>query len=597
MKTKFNFHILTIDGLFRDNDLYKVPKFQRDYSWEKEQVEEFILDLIISQEKYEQKKDLTNYYFGSIFLITDVEDPSIYNIIDGQQRLTTGLVFYVVLRDYFIDKDNDLVELLEEYIYRKDPFGPRIELNRNNNDYFKNSILNKKNIDVKIIEIEKEKSTSKNRELKNCYLNIAKIILNKYDDKNDVFSKIPVDHNDKTKMLKKLSNYFLNRFELLVYSFTNKTQAYRLFESINHKGLPLAQNDLVKNYLLEKIDETGDEHDKDLVWADNTWSNITNSLTERKIKEDSFLKWHLLSTGEKEIANHDIYDVIVEKIRDKKNSMDFLSKLKEDYDYVERIYEPTSINWGADYRTMLNLKWYTTLSDGGLIPILLAARVTFSTKEMSSLYELVTKFHFRVKTICKVSYTSILELVIQIVGGINDKQKPITTTDEIRQKMLEWSGYPNDNQFKANLENLTLKISNHAKYALIMIEYAKGPGLEKASKLIRDDIQLEHIMPKSLSEDWKKEINKWKPGITDIDSFHRENLHKIGNLTLLSPSSNNTMKNSLFSKKKNGDGGYGGYLHDDNIITKEIKDDKWTDVEIAKRQKQFEEKALEIWKI
>lgn len=104
-------------------------------------------------------------------------------------------------------------------------------------------------------------------------------------------------------------------------------------------------------------------------------------------------------------------------------------------------------------------------------------------------------------------------------------------------------------------------------------------------------------MPKSLSEDWKKEINKWKPGITDIDSFHRENLHKIGNLTLLSPSSNNTMKNSLFSKKKNGDGGYGGYLHDDNIITKEIKDDKWTDVEIAKRQKQFEENALEIWKI
>ena len=120
---------------------YTVPKFQREYSWIDEHVEEFMDDLM--QHLKDNKNE--HYFFGSIYLCR-TNDKNMWIVVDGQQRLATTMIFLVVVRDLFMeygahDDANKINEHIQYELNSEKKF--RLDLNSRNflNDFFHNNIL------------------------------------------------------------------------------------------------------------------------------------------------------------------------------------------------------------------------------------------------------------------------------------------------------------------------------------------------------------------------------------------------------------------------------------------------------------------------
>lgn len=582
--------LIKFGDFFQDESRYTVPKFQRDYNWTEDHVKEFWKDLLEHWKTCKRQKIRTPYYFGSVMLVTE-NDP-LYWIVDGQQRMVTSMMLFIALRDFFLehDKDDD-VKVLNSIIYYEDKNNKpklRLELNRYNNSYFETKISKEKKITDKIKMMGK-KVYAKNRELSNCYTSFAKKITD--DDDKNFRTKI----EDKLDDLRDLYEHLQKRFVVVENIFSNKLNAYRIFETINHKGLRLDENDLVKNYLMESID-AGSTNELELIDADDKWEEIVSELECIKMKEDVFLRIHLTAFVGK-TPRDNIYDNIREKIKDKQSAQKFLVHLLSSVEFLSKIKHAKEEDWQLDCEIVDNLNGLNALTDGGMYPILLVAKKSMTSKELKKLIELVTKLHFRAKTVCGVSYTEVEALVVHICEKLNGASTDYSISD-IRDAMTSWSKYPSDDEFEIKFKDLALTSAAKARYVLREIAYAIQGGKEFCPIKLKNNIEIEHIMPKSINNDWIRYL-KNKCGLatpTDIDEYRKRNLHKLGNLTLLTPAANKISSNALFLDKLNGIGTYPGYRNDALKITSCLKKHKsWVENNIQKRQVMFFSHAKKIW--
>ena len=101
----------SIDEVF-NSGYFKIPRFQRAFSWEKEQIEDFWADVIVDNEG--------DYFIGSIVLYEESEEKKVFGIVDGQQRLTTITLTLCALRNAFKREGfNELALGVHAFIERK----------------------------------------------------------------------------------------------------------------------------------------------------------------------------------------------------------------------------------------------------------------------------------------------------------------------------------------------------------------------------------------------------------------------------------------------------------------------------------------------
>jgi len=582
--------------LFEDEDQYHVPLFQRNYNWEKDNVIEFWDDLWKHWDNWRNRREeRISYYFGSLMLVNDDETTFNFKVVDGQQRLTTAMVFFIALRDYFLQiGEDDEVKELNSIINYEDDDGsqkPRLTLNRYTRDYFRQTVVKEGKIGEKINTIGTNIRVG-NKELAECYKEIAERII---DDDGRTFGSITQE--DKIRELRSLYEHLLRNFEVVRNIFSDKQRAYRVFETINHKGLNLDENDLVKNYLLEHIDtdHTIDES-QDVIDADKKWGDIGSLLEQLKLKEDFFLRTHLTAFYER-TPKEKIYERVMGIVGDKTRAESFLDELEESAKYLSKIKKPTLTEWQDDTEIVDNLQGLDAIASGGFYPVLLAAaKDRFSFAEMKKLIEIVTKLHFRAKTICGVSFTEIEGLVVKVCSEI--KRNTSYFLPEVINEMVAWSKYPSNDEFELKFKQLELNSSAKARYVLSQIEYSMAGGRSTQSWHIDPDIQIEHIMPKSIEGDWFNELQARSELNTaaEINDYHKRNLNKLGNLTLISPRANAIIQNDAYRKKLNGTGAYDGYRSDMAKMTSRLVDyQEWGQEQIEIRQGVFLLQAKNIW--
>jgi len=583
---------------FEGEARYIVPRFQRDFNWNKDHIEEFWDDLFKHWNDWKNRiGERVPYYFGSMMLVNEDESNFTFRIVDGQQRMITTMVFFIALRDFFLElgKDDD-VQDLNSLIYYKDENGdlkPRLKLNRYNDPYFKTKMMEEKKTSEKLNSIGRDIRV-KDKELANCYKQISKNIL---DKDGEIFSNISVE--DKIDDLRDLYEHLLKNFEVVENIFSSKQRAYRIFETINHKGLRLDENDLVKNYLMELIDDTTSvEESQDIINADDKWGDIIAKLEHNKMKEDVFLRMHLTAYVGK-TPKDKIYDKIIDQVKDKQAAQDFLLVLEKSAIFLSKIKNPSDEDWNSDQEVLDNLHGLDALSDGGMYPILLAAQRRLGGNELKKLIDVVTKLHFRAKTVCNVSYTDIEALVVKICTQLKSSTSGYSLPDII-QDMISWSKYPPDDEFEVKFKQLELSSSPKARYVLKELEYNIIGGRSMASTQIKPDIQVEHIMPKSIEGDWSDELQQ-KPELDSpakISDYHKRNLFRLGNLTLLAPRPNAIIQNDSYRKKLFGNGEYTGYREDQIKMTSRLIDyQQWGEEEIGIRQEVFFLQAKNIWNL
>ncbi len=572
-----------IEELFKRNYEYRIPLFQRDYDWNTDHVQEFWDDLI----SHFNTGNRTKYFFGSIMLVNESDTDELYTVIDGQQRLTTSLILLIAFRDYFLEVGlTDEVDILNKYIHTEDENKPRLELNVYNKDFFATKILEERKITEKIKYLKEiDDIQKKDTKLRDSYTLLAEQI-----------KKFEKDDPQKKFTIVKLYEHFVRWFTVVEHTISDLRQAYRIFENINHKGLRLDQNDLVKNHLMETIhvDSKGmpqDEIDKLLIEADNKWQRITHILEHIKVDEDKFLRYYLMAFV-KSAPKDKIYETIKKEYVSKDSVSNLLMELETKVHSLSMIRRPTLEEWGNDQDLVDELTALSFLSDGGMYPILLLGKEKFSMPQMKRLVTLVTKLFFRVKTVCSVNYSEIEHLVEKIC--IMLREEPARrTVDDIKNEMLTWSKYPRD-EFEILFKKLELP-QKKAKYALSEIYYEMVGGRHTASSSISSKAEVEHIMPQKISgTEWEEFIKNHKK-ITKakaIDAYHKDYVNKLGNMTLLNKSKNRSISNSSFDNKKDY------YAKDDLKITSKLADEiLWDESRILNRQAEFYIHAKNIWDI
>ena len=548
----------SINQLLEGFSYYEVPIFQREFSWKKDEW----LDLVEDIERSISKD--TQHFLG--FMMIKPKQGNYFNIIEGQQRLTTITIIASVVIDLLLQMNNEKYKTIQSsYINTVDLFSkdttPRFKLtlSNTNKDFFRTYI---QTADLPIQKHQKYEGElnvhPSNRLIMECYKFFLSNLKNKIKEMPE---QKGVDY-----LLKFLDVSLNNMIVIVTEVFDDKT-AYNVFQTLNDRGLDLALADLLKVHLFQIADHEVDE-------AKMKWDDMTSSLGN--INQNLFLKHYWLS--QYGIVNEKyLMDEIEKKIRTKKEVFEFLESLKLEADYYECIFNRRKDVWGI--KKTLYIENLFTLSRDMVMPILLSALQNLKDSAHISFLKYLTAIVFRYLTIGERESKEMIAVLSNIAISIRNGE--LTNIKEIKEQLKTLA--VDDETFMSNFKKKEIRIAKVARYILEEIERSIQSGISEFS----EKLTLEHILPKNPNLEWKKYAQN--EGF-DIDSL----VHRIGNMTLLVGKYNKKIENGFYTIKRDE-----YYSHMTKLqINKELANiSSWNATNIEHRQSWLAKKACHAWRI
>ncbi|MDU4763079.1 MAG: DUF262 domain-containing HNH endonuclease family protein [Veillonella sp.] len=559
-------------GSFLGNGKLYIPEYQRGYSWEEMQLDDFWIDLVQIYE--ENTRD--EHFLGQVVIHKNKEDSKRY-IIDGQQRISTAIILLDILRTKFKeiadsknnnDANDDAEDINTRYIGRVSETKKEQYLSMGGVDkeFFIKYIQARGPINYNDKKFEKKRLKPSNYNI----FYASKF----FEDKISKFitKKTPNEYIE----LNKLYQCLINQFILMTVETDDINEAYIIFESLNARGKALETADLLKNHILRKAHN-------DLSSATETWNTIIDNLDN--IDPTKFIRYYWNST-KKFAREKDLFKSLRKDISSQSDVNTLLSNLRSLSKVCAAILHPDD-NKEFDL-TELNerLLEMQKLDASSYIPIIFALRLqNYSEEDINEVLKAIETLivrNFVVSGLVANKYE--LEFA-QIAKSISDKTWPpnsdsssskMPTKDDILKKL--YSLMVSDEEFINNF-----RIFNSKKNAVIRYLLRKINNFDINETKIVDDsnrVHVEHILPKKINDEW----------INFNDEDHETYLWRLGNLTLLGQEYNNRAKNKGFDKKKEI------YKKSEIKMTRDLVSiDDWTTFTIVKRQEDFAEIALRIW--
>lgn len=532
-----------------------VPPNQREYSWKEEHIETLFQDLAGAI-----GDDEPEYFLGTIVGVD--KKPGSLEIVDGQQRLATTVIFLCEMRNYLkplqsIIADSITTDFLVDIDRSKKEKVTKLQLNVLDNEYFKSQITD-------------DNPSSPDKPSHKLIQNAFRI--SKEQIKNIVAGLNQKDHEN---ALNKWIDFIEHKAVVILLTVDNNVNAYKMFETLNDRGLKTSQADLVKNYLFGQSGSRLSE-------AQHKWSLMRGAL-ETGYDDDItviFLR-HILIAMRGHTRESEVFDETEKIARGASKSLAFLDNLEKLANTYVAITNPEHERWNK-YPDAIRqaIKTLNHLNIKPFQPILLAITEKFDQKEANSAMKMMISLGVRLLIASRTTSGPIEQALSNSANSIYNKT---VKASKVLRKKLE-SIIPIDDDFKQAFENLTVSKAYLARYYLRSLEMVMK-GESEPWFIPNDDketITLEHILPEKPETNW--------PTFTpaEVDAYYR----RLGNLTLLKAKSNSDLKSIDFATKKKV------YKQSGYMLTSKISAvSEWTKEEIIKRQKDLAEYALKAWPI
>ncbi|PGH40389.1 MAG: hypothetical protein CRN43_03310 [Candidatus Nephrothrix sp. EaCA] len=522
---------------------YVIPLFQRTYSWTKKEWEDLWEDLVALSEMENPR----THFIGSIVNMQTVSVPegvAKFLLIDGQQRLTTIFVLLILLRNKAKESQN------QEFA---DEINNTLLVNpyKRDNDFYK----------LMPTQVDRE-----------AYQNL---INGNANDTGNQLTRAYAFFDKKLKQAKlepeKLKKIIISYFSMVSILLEGDDNPYLVFESLNAKGRPLTQADLIRNYFFMRV-HVDDQEDIYKTYWQPMQSALSDSLTE-------YIRHFLMRDGNI-IKQRDVYYALKESVANS-NAVDYLKELRRYSVYYQRLKFPESepeielkrlfrklnrIEVTTAYPLLLN--FYSNYDEGKI------SKVDFVDILSTLENYLIRRF------VCDVPTNQLNKIFPAVYLAITAKY-PGNIVEGFKNA-LQSRGYPKDSEFFLHFtENSFYSVKSSPKTKLIL-ETLEEKFAHK-EKVPFDNLSLEHIMPQTLSEWWQKELGgEW-------EETHELLLHTIGNLTLTAY--NPELSNNDFPTKKKT-------LNESHLELNKYFSSlpSWTGKEIEQRSEILAESALKIWK-
>ena len=575
----------TIRELFDGIKIFNIPKYQRAYAWEEQQLKDFVEDI-------ENQKPDRSYFFGTILFQAQPrhEGFEVIDIVDGQQRITTLIIFMKLLLTQRKEADNDVTMLEDTYIQIYNRYIQiynryKLRVLDTDNDFFTSYILQDNRPDVSQIHTPSQRRLLKAKDFLGRSLKTRSDKIEKFIDT-------------------------IENMKVLTYSVEDKAEATLIFETTNDRGKSLTSLEKTKSFLMHKSYIVSDNPEIDLDTLQNRFSEIYRSYEEieSRVDEDSILRYHFIAF--EEWRNKNEYQQFVQMIKQKVNQL----VNSEDRAEVLRFIDKYSRKLKESFEIVGTL---FTSPEPYLLDI-------FALSRQATFYPLLIKTYKLDDSDAKDNFKGVTQLVeiicfrLSIIRFRADKGREFLYglakdfKGNFQQLIRKLQGFIRSNcsdiDFKNALKSHTFHFnvnSNVQRYLFWKYEnylrgidgYSEMSYDEFTNDKPRSKFSIEHIIPQNPKES-KVVVDDSILSITDFESskFKENYLHSIGNLTIdpISANASKSNKNFLYKNQK--------YfrrapLMAQNELIDFLNDEteQWDTVSISKRLEAIRLFALERW--
>ncbi|OPG53948.1 DUF262 domain-containing protein [Helicobacter pylori] len=493
---------------------YQIPDYQRPYQWTEKNCEKLLDDLFSSYEYYKG----SGYFCGSLVLVKS--DPNskteTYDIVDGQQRLSTFILLAKVLADLYNGLDPEYLEYLQESW--KDRYTERKRLS------FNTIGSNAEDNFAYALEHFNDSQASKNKNNKNNYLKNA-ICLKDYLMKKEI------------KNINSFIEWLYSNVKFITIICPNIDKALRIFNVLNARGLPLNATDIFKGELLKELAKEEDQ--KKLV---SRWNALNQKCSDNDLTMETLFSWYLTYLNpvtsrekmEKELVTW--FNIL------NKPPLEYLKGVEDFYNAYCEILEMQD-----RHAHLLSYK------DDDYLHVILCASILhhYSDQDIEALKELLVKFYYQ-DWVAGQTKSTRSQTCCNIIIALKEKKSVRYIASIVVKKYLDDKNITQ--RFKENLQDNNLytkfyfagksvKKNSWLKPVLILVEYFVSDDPKPKRIQMDKNLHVEHILPQQpgSSSQWVKDFSEEERGLYT---------HSLANLTLLGGTKNAQASNLDFKDKK-----------------------------------------------
>ena len=561
---------ITIKTLFCSKERFIIPEYQRAYSWSKPQREQLIQDL---------RDAKNNYYLGHYLFEKREGYPDTYFIIDGQQRMTTIVIFMSCMIHALMNRhvsDVNVNALRRQFLYDTSD-AQKFHTVSYDDDFFRVEIVNRDNrIEGEEDQFDDEKlfDSSSKRHIRHC---------REYFD--DVFAETS------TEELKRWLE-LVCQSKVTFFEVEHKEDAAQIFAFQNDRGKALTNLEVLKSFFMLQIYMRGGGKQADYINSlEEAFRRIYREIVKLSTNEDFVLRYFWMAFDKRGFNTEDPLKEIKNHFRnlDIEYLINFISKLAQAFMYVSEVESSTDYNL-VNLKRLNNLAWS--------LPVLIKAKVIARATDetMTTLSGLLENFTFR--AMVRGGRASVESRLNKLLNNANNNDHVLSNIRVFIADMQ--NDYWNDNQFREALNNgYIYNRRNACSYLLWRYEetlYGKGYSckLYSIGKESLEHIAPQHPKDEALANGYG-EYHNAEDASVGIESG--EWLSSIGNMLLVSGQHNSSLGNKNFSDKL-ADYGNSNILMQQKEIRDQFADVEnpiWDSACIKARGKRIIDKAMEIW--
>ncbi|MFJ1121428.1 DUF262 domain-containing protein [Bacillus cereus group sp. MYBK132-2] len=572
-----NIKSILMDG----NRALKVPDYQRNFAWTKDELTQFWDDFINAYKNafnpdFTQKFSAKPHFFGTILLTESNTNSNEFEITDGQQRLTVSTIFLRALLEISLRLQNPteqsgIATMIVPLIQRNDygePFEQRLYLDNTVNEVYTGYIINPRN------QIERESFLRLNPIRVQTPTSSAQRLKEAYDFFLDKLSQEFPDQLSQHHLHEQLKCYikaFIRLFTLLEIRVKNRETAYTIFGTINKRGKGLTDSDIIKNEIFKSVTENRRHEIKE------KWDSIIDSIDTEDLTD--YLRFQYASIHGP-VKKVDLFRVITELLREV-DPITYLDQLKIEADWYARINLIGATHWNSTITKKLEA--FKSLDVSHSIPLLLTGAVLYNNNEheFERLVNATLVFCLRYFTIGRTSVENLEREIGNMSKSLRDGTRDL---NDIISYMLDLT---TDQEFSHDFSMFATKSSAVAFYLLNQLEINRLHGVVPLPH--GPSQHIEHIMPKKPSQARARQ-HEWRH-VRDNPEY-KDYVYRLGNLIILESDINQSVGNKDFNDKKVL------YLDSDLTYPREISatHSNWDFANIQSRQQRLATEALTIWR-
>jgi len=534
-----------------------IPLFQRPYSWEPRDWSTLWDDLMAQYDE----EGRTSHFMGAVVTVPVKSVPvgvGKHMVIDGQQRLTTISLLLNAIRDKAsAEKDMPTVGIISDFLVNRHYPAP---------DDLKLVPTQVDRAAYNAVVYGKDLAQFDETRVVQAYRFFAAKLLGSDDD-------------GKPLVAARVMQAIQQSLQVVMINLGESDDPYLIFESLNHKGKPLNQADLVRNYVLMRFQHsTAAGGDQEVAYED-LWRPMEAAL-EASLPE--FLRHYGMRYG-RNVRKGDIYTackVEFERLTDVEQVRGRLAAMKQAAANYGRFIHPEEEGRSGVRK---GLRAIQELDSTVFYPLLIRLHASLdeqviAPEDLVSALDVLESFYVR-RAVCGVPTNALNKMTLELCSNL-PKQAPHQWLRERLQTGAGGRRWPTDDEFREAL--VTQRLYPRRKLARYMLE-ALELAHEHKETVDAATATMEHVMPQTLSAAWIEELG------SDHEIIHDRWLDTLGNLTLTGY--NSELGNATFGEKKVKLANTHFELSRD-ILSQQ----RWGSAEIEARGRRMAEMALWRWR-